>query len=140
MLLINNNLEKIDMKEYINALLSDIEHTVKHTSQKITIHTDIDAMIPLRESVYLGLIINELVTNAYKYAFADNKGAIHIVLKHHTNHFTLMVEDDGKGFVIPQYPQTLGLRLIHTLVYEQLGGEMETVTNNHTKYTIRFNL
>jgi len=140
MLLINDDLKKIDMNEYINSLLSDIEHTVKHTDRKITILTDIDAMIPLRESVYLGLIINELVTNAYKYAFTDSTGTIRIILQHHRNHFTLTVEDDGKGFVVTQYPRTLGLKLIHTLVYDQLGGEMETVTNNHTKYTIRFDL
>jgi len=140
MLLINDDLEKIDMKAYIATLLSDIEYTIKQSDQEITINTDIDAMIPLRESVYLGLIINELVTNAYKYAFDDGRGTIAIALKQQGNSFVLTVQDDGKGFTLPQSPQTLGLKLIHTLVYGQLGGEMETVTNNHTKYTIRFNL
>ncbi len=140
MLLIKDNLEEIDMQEYIDSLLLDIQGTVHHKSQHIDIKTDIDAMIPLRESVYIGLIINELVTNAYKYAFDDNKGTVSISLHHTKNNFILTIEDDGKGFIVEENNKTLGLKLIHTLVYDQLGGEMEVFTNSHTKYIIRFTI
>jgi len=97
-------------------------------------------MVPLRESVYIGLIVNELVTNAYKYAFENNIGSIYISLHHTKENYILTVEDDGKGFVIDENKKSLGLKLIHSLVYDQLGGEMEVHTNSQTKYTIRFTL
>jgi len=140
MLLINDDLEEIDMQEYINSLLVDIQETVNRQDQQISIKTDIDAMIPLRESVYIGLIVNELVTNAYKYAFDDNKGTVSISLHHNENDYILTVEDDGKGFIIEKNNKTLGLKLIHTLVYDQLGGDMEIFTNAYTRYTIRFTI
>jgi len=140
MLLIKNDLEEIDMKEYIDSLLSDVHETLNTKGQQIDISTDIDAVVPLRESVYIGLIINELVTNAYKYAFEDIKGSIYISLHHQENHFILIVEDDGKGFVVNNTHKSLGRKLIHTLVYDQLDGEMELDTDKHTKYTIRFSI
>ncbi len=140
MLLIKDDLEEIDMQEYIDSLLFDIQETVNHHNKHISIKTDIDAMLPLRKSVYIGLIINELVTNAYKYAFDDRRGTVSIALHHDANHFVLTVEDDGKGFIQEKKHKTLGLKLIHTLIYDQLGGDMEVFTNSHTKYIIRFTL
>ncbi len=140
MLLIKDDLEEIDMQEYINSLLLDVHNTLNTKDQQICTRTDIDAVVPLRESVYIGLIINELVTNAYKHAFTDDIGSIYISLQHNKNNYILIVEDDGKGFVIDKNHKTLGLKLIHTLVYDQLGGEMEVFTNSHTKYTIRFSI
>ena len=140
MLLIKDKLEEIDMQEYIESLLADIEETVHSTGQNIKIQTDINAMIPLRESVYIGLIINELMTNTYKYAFDDNEGTISISLTQNKNDYTLTIEDDGKGYTMQEHDIKLGLKLIHTLVYDQLGGEMETHTNSHTKNIIRFSI
>jgi two-component sensor histidine kinase len=140
MLLINDDLEEINIQEYIDSLLLDIQQTLDHKNQQIEIITDINAIIPLREAVYIGLIINELVTNAYKYAFDNNKGTISISLQEHGNDFVLTIQDNGKGFVIEENTQSLGLKLIHTLIYDQLGGSMEISTNDHTKYTIRFSL
>lgn len=140
MLLLKENLEEIDMEEYIDSLLLDIQETVRQNSQDIQIITDIDAMTPLRESVYIGLIINELVTNTYKYAFDNNKGTISISLHHNYNNYILTVEDDGKGYNINKKNSSLGLKIIHTLVYGQLNGTMETHTNSHTKNIIRFSI
>ena len=140
MLLIKDNLEEIDMQEYIDSLLLDLYETIVHQNQQIEIKTDIDAMIPLRESVYIGLIINELVTNAYKYAFDNNRGTITISLHQNHNAYVLSIEDNGKGYALEERSNSLGLKLIHTLVYDQLGGEMETHTNSHTKNIIRFTI
>jgi len=140
MLLIKDELEEIDMQEYIDSLLTDIQETVSSTDQNIKIYTDIHAMIPLRESVYIGLIINELITNTYKYAFDDNKGTISISLHQNKNDYVLTIEDNGKGYTLQEKPNSLGLKLIHILVHDQLGGEMETHTNSHTKNMIRFSI
>lgn len=140
MLLIKDNLEEIDMQEYVESLLPDIQESVNDYHQDIKIVTDIQAKIPLKESVYIGLILNELVTNAYKYAFDDKEGHISITLKQSKQDYLLIIEDDGKGYDSDKKPKSLGLKLIHTLIYNQLEGTMDIETDNHCKYIIRFSI
>ena len=139
MLLINDKLEEIDMQEYIEALVLDIKETLHNSNQKIDIKTDISAKLPLRESVYLGLIINELVTNSFKYAFKKD-GVIYISLKQYGKNYTLEIKDNGKGYNLKETKESLGLKLIHTLIFEQLNGTLEKETKNYAHYIIRFSI
>ncbi len=139
MLIINENLEEIDLGEYIDALLGDIISSYHNKDHHIEIVTDISAIIPLRESIYIGLLLNEMVTNTYKYAFA-NDGIIEISLRKQDNMYILKYRDNGKGYKSNKKHDSLGLKLIHQLVYHQLNGSMEIDSVNHTKYTIRFTL
>jgi two-component sensor histidine kinase len=139
MLLITDDLGNIDMEKYVDALLEDIHDTYAYKAHNVNIKTNIDAIIPLKESVYLGLIINELVVNAYKYAFDDKDGTITVTLKKIDDHYVLIIEDNGKGFIISK-TNSLGLKLIHTLIYNQLEGTMDIDTYEHTQYIIRFKI
>ncbi len=96
--------------------------------------------MPIKASVYVGLIVNELVTNSYKHAFENGSGSITIRLKEAKKHYTLTFEDTGKGFVPDKQHRSLGLKLIHTLVQDQLGGTIEMNTNGQTQYIIKFSL
>jgi two-component sensor histidine kinase len=142
MLLSTDNLEKIDMKNYIETLLLDISEAYDFRQHHIDTITDIDAIIPLKQSVYIGLIINELVTNTYKYAFSDKRGTITVSFKKEKEeeNYILIIEDNGKGFVLDDNSRSLGSKLIKTLIYDQLEGNMEIFTNCHTKYIIRFTI
>ena len=142
MLLSTDNLEKIDMRIYIESLLLDISESYDFKQHHIDTKTDIDAMIPLKQSIYIGLIVNELVTNTYKHAFSQKRGNITVIFKKEIEkeNYILIVEDDGEGFVIDENSRSLGSKLIKTLVYDQLEGNMQIDTNKHTKYTIRFKL
>jgi len=140
LLLLDDNLEAIDMHEYINALLLDLAKSMCEVDCNIEVKTNISAELPLRESIYIGIIINELVTNAYKYAFDGGGGEIFISFKQKDNRFVLRVRDNGKGFVYNNESKSLGLKLIHALVIQQLRGEIEMMTDESTQYTIRFNL
>ena len=76
------------------------------------LHLDIDTIIPI------GLIVNELITNAMKYAFAENhRGFIKISLKDYEDHLEIKVSDSGKGlpegFKIDEI-NSLGFRLVRT--------------------------
>jgi two-component sensor histidine kinase len=139
MLLPQDNLEVIDMEEYIESLLQDIHETMYHLHCEINIEVDVSVMLPLKESVYIGLIINELVTNSYKYAFQNNKGIIKVRLHKEKESFILTVEDNGKGYS-DSNPKSLGLKLINTLVYEQLKGTMDVKTEGLAQYIIRFTI
>ena len=140
LLLPEDDLSAIDMDEYVESLIQDIQASMDELHYSIDIETDIDAMIPLRESVYIGIIINELVTNAYKYAFEGDRGRIFIALHKEKEEYVLIVCDNGQGFVYNKESQSLGLKLIHALVYEQLKGDIEMKTNGLTEYRIRFGI
>lgn len=69
--------------------------------------------IPLAAAVPLGLIINELVTNALKYAFPDRRpGVVRIAFVREDDHYHLLVEDDGVGMSGDVKGSGLGLRLL----------------------------
>ena len=138
MLLVKERLEEIDMQEYLDALLHDLKRSLqKDKTVHINLHTN--AVMPLRQSVYVGLIINELITNAYKYAFS-HEGTITVTLLQENTSYILTVEDNGRGLESAKTGKSLGLQLVETLARNQLGGEINIGTNPHTKYTIRFTL
>jgi two-component sensor histidine kinase len=106
---------------------------------------DMDTAVPL------GIIVNELVSNSFKYAFSGkDKGEIKIELHREENgeckkegqstNLTLMVSDNGVG--IPENLDiedldSLGLQLVTSLV-GQLDGKLELKRNNGTEFTVRF--
>ena len=140
MLVETDDLEQIDMAPYIEALLSDIADTYHPVQHTITVETDVQATMPLKESVYVGLIINELVTNAYQHAFDGAAGTIRVTLEQEGHDFVLTIQDDGQGFLPEENTHSLGLKLIHSLVYDQLEGTLEQVSDRHTKNIIRFSV
>ncbi|UGV40520.1 sensor histidine kinase [Methanococcoides orientis] len=87
----------------------------------------------------LGLILNELIINSFKYAFSDGKGTISISFQQIDDRFTLIVEDDGIGFSVKDILETdtLGLKLVNELV-EQIQGEIHIDGSSGSKYTINF--
>ncbi|SFV90848.1 response regulator receiver sensor signal transduction histidine kinase [hydrothermal vent metagenome] len=138
MLLVKERLEEIDMQEYLETLLHDLQRSLQNNKTvHITLRTN--AIMPLRQSVYVGLIINELITNAYKYAFSD-EGTITVTLLQEEKRFILTVEDDGRGLDSAKTEKSLGLQLVETLALNQLGGKVTIKTEPHTTYTIRFTL
>ena len=138
MLIVDDNLDEIDMDEYINELLIDIQETMLDDTNPIEIQTDVDISLSLSKSIYIGIIINELVTNAYKYAFDNNQGLIFISLHEQLGEYTLIIRDNGKGFTYDKKKKSLGLKLIHTLISQQLNGKVAMMTKDMTQYTIRF--
>jgi PAS domain S-box-containing protein len=132
----------INSEEYVKSLVSDLV-------ESYALRTDIDIQVNV-ESVNInldiaipcGLIINELLTNALKYAFKDRlSGHITVDMRLGQDHrFTLVVSDDGAGlpagFDIGS-TATLGMQLVAVLV-RQLGGEIRIKSGDGTTFTISF--
>ena len=73
----------------------------------------------------MGLIVNELVTNALKYAFpSETRGTVMVTLKRVPGALRLTVADDGKGVDIRRADSGLGGRLVEGFA-QQLGGQVE---------------
>ena len=92
----------------------------------IELKTDIESeLLPTDQAIPMGLIVNELVTNALKYAFpSDTTGTITVVLKRTSGELRLTVADNGKGVDVRRADSGLGGRLVEGFA-GQLGGRIE---------------
>ena len=127
-----NSVEAVDATSYLEALCRDlIESVQKEYGTSIALKTDIASeQLPVDRAVPLGLIVNELVTNAVKYAFpGDPKGTISVTLKRFAGELRLTVADDGQGADPQRADSGLGGRLVDTFA-RQLGGWVERVSSN----------
>ncbi len=100
-------------------------------------------MLPEKKGTACALILNELVTNALKYAFPDGRpGEIWITgQQDHDSHLLLIVKDNGCGLpneVQMEDSETLGLHLVQGLVSHNLNGELKIDRTGGTTFTIRF--
>jgi two-component sensor histidine kinase len=114
--------DKVDANEYLGEICRLLEHSLQG-ARPITIGCDIERiLIEPQKALALGLITNELVTNAVKYAFGDaDKGTITVELHSDERGFVrLRVRDDGRGCP-DDAPSGLGTRLLTALVKEHHG-------------------
>lgn len=133
----NEDIETIDMEDYIERLCSDLN--ISYCIKNIEFEIKVNAIMPLKEAVYVGIIINELLSNSIKHAKKLTKCTISIV--EIFNEFYLEISDNGLGYDEKNISyNSLGLNLVNSLVKEQLNGEIEVETNNYTKYDIRFKI
>ncbi len=142
----SKNLSKINAEEYFSELVRFISETYNVNSNvKVNLRIKIrDKFIDIDKAIPCGIIINELLSNAFKYAFPDNKsGEIKVELRSIVNpnyHCRLIVEDNGigmKGKINFKNPETLGLQLINSLT-DQLDGKLEVSKEKGTGFTFFF--
>jgi two-component sensor histidine kinase len=133
-----DNIEMIDMSEYLEELCYEIHESL--SPRELKFHFDIDASIPLREAVYVGLIVNELISNSIKYALTCKQITISLHQDEERTFF-LHIDDDGAGYNASQIKtSSLGLKLVNALVHEQLNGTININTAGKSSYDIRFSL
>lgn len=127
-----NSVEAVDAASYLEALCRDlIESVQKENGTSIALKTDIAReSLPVDRAIPLGLIVNELVTNAVKYAFlGEQKGKIDVTLKRFAGELRLTVADDGQGADPQRADSGLGSRLVDSFA-RQLGGHVERESNS----------
>jgi two-component sensor histidine kinase len=97
-------------------------------------------MLSIDNAVPLGLLINEVLTNAYKHAFVNrDNGTIEVILKNNNFNCILIIKDDGIG--MPESIQkvestSMGMELIHILA-EQLGADLKIIKQNGTQFILQ---
>ena len=139
----SKNLDSIDFNTYINQLINDIKSTFEENLEVIIL-LDIDEIfLDVDQAMYCGLIINECIVNALKYAFIKNKGRVEIIFKKTNIEYILEIKDNGKGlkknFKFEQL-NSLGLNLVKSIANIQLNGNLEIKQNLGTHLIIRFPL
>ena len=130
----SRNIEVLPIGEYLSKLVGIVSSAF--ASSKVTVHQDFyDEIIDVEITLPLGLIVNELLTNAFKYAFPDNKeGNIWVTYKKTPHRKKSMIEmrcltvrDDGIGLPVDfDFSQrtSMGSQIIHLLA-KQLEGEIK---------------
>ncbi|MES2131511.1 MAG: histidine kinase dimerization/phosphoacceptor domain -containing protein [Bacteroidota bacterium] len=131
---------QLNFKEYLDQIIDHIIQTyssiknIKIEKGITDVHVDISTAIPL------ALIVNELITNAYKHAFTKNdKGVIEVSLLENNNQVFLTIKDNGTGFDKTKIPEkSIGMDILDGLV-EQIAGTCELKTGSSgTSYKISF--
>ena len=94
-----DNLTGVDVKKYFDKLIQGLFQSYNITDNKINLVTEIeDINLDVDTIIPLGLIVNELISNALKHAFyEDQEGTIFVRLKEKNNYLCLEVSDNGKG-------------------------------------------
>lgn len=139
-----NQFAKVSVTTYIHELIAEIKSSYNNTDSNINFDLEIEeTKIQIGLAVPLGLILNELVTNCYKYAFLDNKNqenkiSIRFYQLENSSRYSLIVKDNGKGLPTNFNVDNLlsfGLQLVYELI-EQLDGEVKVTQDNGTMFTI----
>jgi two-component sensor histidine kinase/PAS domain-containing protein len=139
----SNDLAHIDFKAYLQNLVSTLTQTYRTDFRKVQVQVvgnvmtlDIDRAIPC------GLIVNELVSNSFKYAFSDGRtGQVRVECNVNSGGvYHLSVSDNGPGLPADFDHQTspsLGLKLVNSLV-EQIEGRMQVDSKHGARFDITF--
>ncbi|MEM9895437.1 MAG: histidine kinase dimerization/phosphoacceptor domain -containing protein, partial [Bacteroidota bacterium] len=138
----SEKLDAIEFEDYTQGLISQINQLYKKGNSNIEcaveakgIQLDIDTAIPV------GLMLNELLSNSYKYAFEDGKGHIAIKLSQsQKGKYLLSYCDNGKGFPADfdlTKTDSLGLRLVSILA-RQLRGNLDFSSSDGVCFFITF--
>jgi two-component sensor histidine kinase len=123
----SDTVESIDAATYLDDLCRDLIASVdREGGRAIVLKTDIESVeLPTDRAIPIGLIVNELVTNAVKYAFpSESSGTVMVALKRVSGELRLTVADDGKGVDPRRADSGRGGRLVEGFA-QQLGGQVE---------------
>jgi two-component sensor histidine kinase len=139
----SDDLKELSFKEYISPLVDEIVENFPNNGIVKTEKNIADFIIDAKRLSTLGIIVNEIITNIMKYAFAGrSNGLITVSAVSSDNLVTITIADDGIG--IPEYidiakADSFGLQLLDMMT-EQLRGEIKIVRGSGTKFIIEFNL
>jgi PAS domain S-box-containing protein len=144
----SKNFSSLDILKFIEELIKNLFHSYGVESSAIKTELKVDnTNLNADQAVYIGLIINELVSNSLKHAFkkapSDEEQPKKIfigILKNLNNSYSITVSDNGSGFpknIDFKNTESLGLQLIMSLV-KQLDGEIILNNSSGTEFIISF--
>lgn len=136
------NVEQIDFGSYASELVDEIRRSYpENTTETIKINLEVEHIpISLTKAVPAGLVLNELLSNCYKHAFAGlRSGIIYIRFKNLNDQYVLEVEDNGVGLsgdFKMENQESLGMTIIQSLA-EQIDAEINMSGVSGTGTTVR---
>jgi chemotaxis protein methyltransferase CheR len=128
----------VNIDTYMKGIQRTIEKSLLDQNSAITINTRTEPLNILPDhAVSIGLIVNELATNAVKYAFPSGEGEVVLGFHRREDEVTLTVSDNGVGMSGTSEGSGLGTRFVQAFA-KQLGGSLATLTSSSgTTFTVR---
>jgi PAS domain S-box-containing protein len=141
----SQNFAQVDFQRFLGELLPRLTESYGARSRQVNIDIQArDMKLPINEAIPCGLIVNELVSNALKHGFPNERGGKVLVKisQDADQEVELSISDDGQG-IPPDMDLTksdsLGLQLVHLLT-RQLHGQLDVQRSNPTRFTLRFRM
>jgi PAS domain S-box-containing protein len=135
----SDEFSKVNLTTYYDKLISSIKSNMKTGDNEVRHELNIGKVsLNINQAIPLGLLINELVTNSFKYAFkADQNGLISLSIDQNEHLITVTYKDSGPGFDQNEdkTESGLGMKIIDSLI-DQLDAEFTF----HTKGEFRLEL
>lgn len=130
----------VDLDLYVRTLGKNLGEFYHRKGREIALHTDIPGVaLGVNTAIPVGLILNELISNALKHAFPDrNTGEIFIRVRKKDRNISIIVKDDGVGMprdVNWRDTRSLGLRMVFSLV-EQMKGTIGLDRSRGTEFSM----
>ncbi len=139
----SENLAKVDLGKYIHRLVGNLYSSYNSNANRIILKIEVESVpLNIETAIPCGLLLNELVTNAFKHAFPHNRcGKVHIALHQDaTAQLHLTIWDNGIGIQADfdwQNSPSLGLKLVHILS-KQLKAKVKFNGTNGTFFRFSF--
>ncbi|MEN3346856.1 MAG: hypothetical protein V7632_491 [Bradyrhizobium sp.] len=136
----SHDFKTVMLNQYLEALLEDLRRSAEgNKMSRLTLKAAPVEIDPDR-AVAIGIIVNELVMNAVKYAYPDGSGPIHVELKPQADDVVLAISDDGVGFDDKADPRGTGMgQRIVTAMAAKLDASVERdASRKGTRFVVRF--
>jgi len=131
--------DSIDLGRYLRDLVGLLSSSYLAEGSSVTVETKMESMeCDARKAVSLGLILNELFTNAIKYS--GGRGRVGVSLSIRGEEAVLEVSDQGSGYpegFEAESVRSLGMRIV-TLMTQRIDGELELASEGGASATVRF--
>ena len=138
----HENVTEVEMHSYLKSLVQSVAASYGREASIVSLDVQLtNNMVDIDRAIPLGLIVNELLTNACKHAFNQKQDPGIRVSFHQTGQYgyVLRVADNGQGMSDPDAAEnsgSFGMKLVRTLV-SQLDAEMELLTDSGTEFIIK---
>lgn len=143
-LYLTKDFTNINFADYVSNIAGNLQQSYVSKDKKVLLKIDVPKVnLHIDDAIPCGLIINELLSNSFKYAFQKMKrGTVGISVKVKKENIILAIWDNGSGFpknIDYKNTASLGLQLVNSLS-EQIGGKikMESKKDKGTQYIIAF--
>lgn len=136
----SGNLAQVDFRHYLERLAERTRSGIAGASRVVFELTLDELSLPVDQAIPLGLLCNELFTNALKHAFPPGgEGLVRVDLRREAGEAVITVRDNGQGLppgYVPGEGNTLGMQLVWSLA-EQLHGRAEALNDGGAVFTVR---
>ncbi len=136
----SHDLKSVLLNQYLELLLEDLRRSAEgNKMSRLTLRAEPIEIDPDR-AVAIGIIVNELIMNAVKYAYPDGAGPIYVELKAQDDDLLLTISDDGVGLNVKADPRSTGMgqRIVSAMAAKLEASVERDPAHSGTRVVVRF--